>query len=587
MQSLELSPGAVVADLASGTGDLCVELARQHLRPLSVDLSFGMLHADRSGAPRVQADILRLPFPHAALDGVTCGFALRNLVDLGLFFDELGRVVRPGGRIALLDVATPPNPVLRVGHRLYFGRVVPLIGGLLSDPAAYRYLPRSVAYLPPPAEMLGRLRSAGFTTVQRRLLSGGITQLLTATTGMRAVTRPLGREVDLNGFARGDGFLFVRDGVGLAGRGVAARVPLATVPEVLAGMERDDEVGHPGCGPVALGVLPFRPSSGTELVIPAVTVGKDADGTRWITTVEGGDPPGDGEVGGVRATVDLEPCPPPVPTAGGFTVAPGIPVETYLAAVSAGRDEVRAGRLTKVVIARDVLVTADRPLDVHAILLRLRAAFGSSYRYSMEGFVGASPELLVARHGDVVRSHPLAGTAPRTGDPTNDARLAAALITSTKDQVEHRVVIDVVHETLLPWCSYLDWEEEPSIVAVANVQHLGTLIEGRLSSPPPNVLEMAQALSPTPALGGHPRDAALELIAAVEGFERGRYGGAVGWVDWAGNGTWAVAIRCAEIDGATARLYAGGGIVADSEPRAELAETQAKLQAMLSAIIRP
>jgi demethylmenaquinone methyltransferase/2-methoxy-6-polyprenyl-1,4-benzoquinol methylase len=181
VRSLELSPGAVVADLASGTGDVCVELARQHLRPLSVDLSFGMLHADRSGAPRAQADILRLPFPDAALDGVTCGFALRNLVDLGLFFDELGRAVRPGGRIALLDVATPPNPLLRWGHRIYFGRVVPLIGGLLSDPAAYRYLPRSVAYLPAPAEMLARLRSAGFTTVQRRLLSGGITQLVTAT----------------------------------------------------------------------------------------------------------------------------------------------------------------------------------------------------------------------------------------------------------------------------------------------------------------------------------------------------------------------------------------------------------------------
>jgi demethylmenaquinone methyltransferase / 2-methoxy-6-polyprenyl-1,4-benzoquinol methylase len=181
VRSLELSPGAVVADLASGTGDLCVELARQQLRPLSVDLSFGMLHADRSGAPRAQADILRLPFPDATLDGVTCGFALRNLVDLGVFFDELGRAVRPGGRIALLDVATPPNPVLRWGHRIYFGRVVPLIGGLLSDPAAYRYLPRSVAYLPPPAEMLARLRSAGFTTVQRRLLSGGATQLVTAT----------------------------------------------------------------------------------------------------------------------------------------------------------------------------------------------------------------------------------------------------------------------------------------------------------------------------------------------------------------------------------------------------------------------
>jgi isochorismate synthase len=392
--------------------------------------------------------------------------------------------------------------------------------------------------------------------------------------GMRAVTRPLDREVDLNGFARGNGFLFVRDGVGVAGRGVAARVPVAEAASVLAGIECDDAVGRPGCGPIALGVLPFRPSDGTELVVPAVTIGKGPDGDRWITTIDGAD-------------ADLEPPPAPTARAGGFTVVPGVPVDTYLAAVEAGRNAVRTGRLTKVVIARDVIVEADRPLDVHAVLLRLRASFGSSYRYSFDGFVGASPELLVARHGDVVRSHPLAGTASRTGDPTTDAMTAAALIASTKDQVEHRVVIDVVHETLLPWCSYVDWEAEPSIVTVANVQHLGTLIEGRLSSPPPNVLELVLALSPTPALGGHPRAEALELIAAVEGMERGRYGGAVGWVDAAGNGTWAVAIRCAEIDGARARLFAGGGIVADSDPHAELAETQAKLQAMLSAIVRP
>ena len=391
---------------------------------------------------------------------------------------------------------------------------------------------------------------------------------------MRAVTRPLDREVDLNGFARGDGFLFVRDGVGLAGRGVAVRVPVAEVAGALAAIERDDTVGRPGCGPIALGVLPFRPADGTQLVIPAVTIGKGPDGDRWITTIDG-------------AEADLEPPHAPTARAGAFSVVPGVPVETYLAAVATGRDAVRAGRLTKVVIARDVLVEADRALDVHAILLRLRASFGSSYRYSVDGFVGASPELLVARHGDVVRSHPLAGTAPRTGDPTTDAVTAAALIASTKDQVEHRVVIDVVHETLLPWCSYVDWEAEPSIVTVANVQHLGTLIEGRLSSPPPNVLEMVEALSPTPALGGHPRADALELIAAIEGMDRGRYGGAVGWVDAAGNGTWAVAIRCAEISGARARLFAGGGIVADSDPHAELAETQAKLQAMLSAIVRP
>ena len=304
---------------------------------------------------------------------------------------------------------------------------------------------------------------------------------------MRAVTRALGQDVDLNGFARGDGYLFVRDGVGLAGRGVAARVPVSDVPDVLGAIERDDEVGQPGCGPVALGVLPFRPGEAADLVIPAVVVGKGAGGERWITTIDG-------------AEADLAPPPGPPASAGAFSVRPGVPVQTYLDAVAAGRDEVRAGRLTKVVIARDIVVEADHPLDVHAILLRLRAAFGSSHRYSVDGFVGASPELLVARHGDVVRSHPLAGTAARTGDPSADARLAAALIASTKDQVEHRVVIDVVHETLLPWCSYVDWEAEPSIVTVANVQHLGTLIEGRLSWPPPNVLELVAALSPTPAI---------------------------------------------------------------------------------------
>jgi demethylmenaquinone methyltransferase/2-methoxy-6-polyprenyl-1,4-benzoquinol methylase len=181
VRSLALPPRSSVADLASGTGDLCAELIRQRLRPLSVDLSLGMLTADHSGAPRVQADVLRLPFPNGRLDGVTCGFALRNLVDLGAFFDELARVLHGGGRIALLDVATPPNRILRWGHAVYFGRVVPKLGGLLSDPAAYRYLPKSVAYLPRPAEMLDRLRAAGFISVERELLSGGITQLITAT----------------------------------------------------------------------------------------------------------------------------------------------------------------------------------------------------------------------------------------------------------------------------------------------------------------------------------------------------------------------------------------------------------------------
>lgn len=181
VRMLGLPRPSTVLDLASGTGDLCVDLLRGGYRPISVDLSMGMLRADRSGAPRVQADILRLPVPDGSVDGVTCGFALRNLVDLPAFFVELARVVRPGGRIALLDVGVPHHALVRWGNGIYFGKVVPRIGALLSDGAAYRYLPKSVAYLPSPAELLAQLDAAGFVDATHRPLSGGITQLLTGT----------------------------------------------------------------------------------------------------------------------------------------------------------------------------------------------------------------------------------------------------------------------------------------------------------------------------------------------------------------------------------------------------------------------
>ena len=395
---------------------------------------------------------------------------------------------------------------------------------------------------------------------------------------MRAHTRPLAAlhdgDLDLNDVARGDGFLFVRDGVGIAGRGVAARVPLADVAATLAAIEHTDEVG--GVHPIALGVVPFEAALACELVIPQVLVGKAADGTQWVTTID-------------DATVDLVAPTRPAPRAQTFTVAPLTPIDRYLAAVTTARDAVRSGALTKAVIAREVTVSSPEPIDVHAVLLRLKATFGSSHRYSVDGFIGASPELLVSVAGNAIRSLPLAGTAPRTGDPDTDRRAAAELLASEKNQIEHRVVIDMIHDTLLRWCSYLDWQPEPSIISVANVQHLSTAMEGHLSDPRPNVLELVRALSPTPALGGFPKAEALALIAEAEGFVRGNYGGAVGWVNAAGDGTWAVAIRCAELsaDRRSARLVAGGGIVADSEPLSELAETQAKLQAMLSAIVRP
>ena len=181
VRSLNLSPGGRVLDLACGTGDLCRELQSNGHTAIGIDLSLGMLSTARTAAPLVEGDAISLPTRPAAFDGATSGFALRNFADLSAVFRELARVVRPGGRIALLDVAEPHRRILRAGHRFYFRHVVPRIGAALSDKEAYRYLPRSYAYLPPTPALLGQLRDAGFERVERRLLSGGITQLITAT----------------------------------------------------------------------------------------------------------------------------------------------------------------------------------------------------------------------------------------------------------------------------------------------------------------------------------------------------------------------------------------------------------------------
>jgi demethylmenaquinone methyltransferase/2-methoxy-6-polyprenyl-1,4-benzoquinol methylase len=181
VRSLGLPAGSKVLDLACGTGDLCRELAASGLRPVGVDRSAGMLAAARTSAPLVRGDALRLPVPDGVVDGIVCGFALRNFLALDPFLAECARVLRRGGRVALLEVAAPVNPVLRTGHSVYFGKVVPLVGGLLSDRAAYRYLPKSVAYLPPGDGLVPLLVDAGFPDARRRLLSVGIAQLLTGT----------------------------------------------------------------------------------------------------------------------------------------------------------------------------------------------------------------------------------------------------------------------------------------------------------------------------------------------------------------------------------------------------------------------
>ncbi|MGH9209552.1 MAG: isochorismate synthase [Acidimicrobiales bacterium] len=420
-----------------------------------------------------------------------------------------------------------------------------------------------------------------------------------------ARTRHLDHDVDLVSVAGADGVLFERGRAGLAGRGEAARIPwpggepaaaALAAAAVLAAIETDDAVGLPGCGPVAFGALAFVPGTPSSLVVPELVVGRAEDGTRWLTTIgpaagphpdhtvlaadaAGGDGPGRAEVR--RYTVESTMAPEQWcelvarATKTLVTVPPGIPMRT------------ETDEFVKVVLAREVLVATDVPIDRAAVLGRLRAMYPGCHLASVDGLVAASPELLVARSGDMVRSHPMAGTAPRGGDPTTDQRLAASLLASAKDREEHQITIDMVHDTLLDWCSFLDYEAEPSVVAVANVQHLATLVEGRLSRPAPSVLELVAALHPTPAVAGWPRDQAVRWIVDNEGFDRGRYAGTVGWADAAGNGTWAVTVRCAEIGGSSARLFGGNGIVADSDPVTELAETRAKLQALLSAIVRP
>lgn len=402
-------------------------------------------------------------------------------------------------------------------------------------------------------------------------------------------------DVDLVDIAGADGLLFAHSASGYAGRGCARRIVL---DDPGAGRATLDEIGHDdhsgvGARIVALGSFGFDPGAPTELIVPEVLVARPAGRPGWVTVVDVADVAT--AVERVTAILDATTADRPDRASSGanadigFTIEPLLSIEAYLAAVETARAAVAAGHLDKVVIARPIEVTSRAGFDIHDVLRRLAASFGANYRYSIDGLVGASPELLVEVDGETVRSHPLAGTAPRTGDPDTDARLAAELVASTKDQIEHRVVIESVHDTLLPFVSYLDWEPEPSIVTVANVQHLGSRVEGRLARPRPTALELARLLSPTPALGGHPRADALDLIATVEGFERGRYGGGVGWVDATGDGEWAVTIRCAEFSGDRhrARLVAGGGIVAASDPVTELAETRAKFQAMLSALVRP
>jgi isochorismate synthase len=419
-----------------------------------------------------------------------------------------------------------------------------------------------------------------------------------------ARTRPLDTEPDLLALCGDDDVVFARGDSGLVGIGVAVRIAIdrvngataaACAAHVLGAISVERTIDGPGTGAVALGAFPFVPDRPGELVVPRIVFGRDGDGRAWVTTVTDDGSTCEDEItnllereaairtgfardAGLHASSDAPST---------FEVRPMRPPEQWCNAVAEATARLLRGEAHKVVLARGVEIMTDRPLRASAVLSQLRRSFPASHLFSIDGLVGASPELLVQREGDAVRANPMAGTAPRSGDTDTDARLAAALLASTNTRNEHRHTIDMVHDTLLPWCSYLDEEAEPSVVAMANVQHLSTRLEGRLSAPAASVLELVGALHPTPAVGGTPRSIALAMIDELEDLDRGRYAGPVGWVDAEGNGTWAVGIRSAQLDGTTTRVFAGVGVVAESDPETELAETRAKFQAMLGAIVRP
>ena len=206
--------------------------------------------------------------------------------------------------------------------------------------------------------------------------------------------------------------------------------------------------------------------------------------------------------------------------------------------------------------------------------------------FNIDGFLGASPELLIKRKGNTIMSHPLAGTTQKHDDLKQDKDSKQKLLESTKDAYEHKVTIDWLLNELLPFCSFVDADPEPKIISLQHVHHLGTEVSGQLSNPPCSILELVSALHPTPAVGGDPQKEALAIIKEVEGIDRQHYAGPVGWLSSNGDGEFAVGIRSAQIRGNKAHLFAGVGLVEDSDPQSELEETEAKFKTMLSTFLK-
>jgi menaquinone-specific isochorismate synthase len=463
--------------------------------------------------------------------------------------------------------------------------------------------------------------------------------------------------------------LYTRAGAQLLGTGEALRIPLPAgwAEDARAGLV-DEVLGsigqHEGRA-VAIGALPYDPDSPGHLVVPRLLL-KQAAGRAWATLAtspgqKGRLRRGRLTVGSVRdelARLREDPSrrqassPEPMPDR--FRLSSTMPHPDWLGLVEKALVAIENGELKKVVLARRVEVLANKPIPLSKVVARLASLYPACTVFHVEGFIGASPETLLQRDGTKIMSHPLAGTVARSGDPATDDDLVNGLLSSEKERLEHDLVVDAVASRLRPLCTHLEVPATPTVVALRNVSHLGTVITGALATPggpawpgpngltrsapnsltlpapnsltrlalngltrsapnsltrlapsgpspeaaaalaraaatgrSPTSLELAALLHPTPAVGGHPVAEALQWQRDNEGFDRGCYAGPVGWVDSAGDGEWVLGLRSAVVSGRHAALYAGAGIVAGSDPTAELAETQLKLQALLAAIVRP
>jgi menaquinone-specific isochorismate synthase len=409
---------------------------------------------------------------------------------------------------------------------------------------------------------------------------------------LHARTVPLEYGPDALQFDGGPTVLFDRPGLTLVGWGTAVLVEAAEAEAVLAEIPCDDQVQRPGTGVLALGALPFLETFSGHLIVPRFTMGiaQDPDGTthRWATAVGSADMPLPetdelfdsviwqyGTVSGPAEDVAIT------------ALTPHLSREGYRDLVTRIVGEMG---VDKVVLARSLTAELSGPLPLSSVLRRMRAHEPACTIFSFpvpDGtFFGASPELLIARRGRRIWCHPLAGTIARGETARTDADAQGRLVASAKDRAEHRYVVDDIAAALRPFCDELTVPDQPSLVAFRAVAHLGTRIEGHLRGDT-TVLQLLERMHPTPAVGGTPREAALEIIAKGEPVPRGYWAGPVGWVDAQGDGEWMIGIRSARLhtDGRTLSLHAGAGVVADSDPEAEAAETDVKFSSVLESLV--